>query len=49
MKIITLEKESQQAGTYEVEWNAEGITPGIYFCELKAGYMRQVMKMIILN
>jgi uncharacterized protein (TIGR02145 family) len=46
-KITTLVEEKQPAGSYEVKWNAEGITPGIYFCELKAGYNRQVMKMIL--
>jgi photosystem II stability/assembly factor-like uncharacterized protein len=45
-KVATLVKEQQQAGRYEVEWNAEGMTPGIYFCELKAGQIRQVSKMI---
>jgi hypothetical protein len=44
--VATLVKEQQQAGRYEVEWNAEGMTPGIYFCELKAGQIRQVSKMI---
>jgi photosystem II stability/assembly factor-like uncharacterized protein len=48
-KVTTLVKEQQQAGSYEVEWNAEGMTPGIYFCELKAGQNRKIMKMILLK
>jgi hypothetical protein len=36
-------------GSFEVEWNAEGIKPGIYFCELKAGQRRKVMKMILIK
>jgi predicted phosphodiesterase len=48
-KIITLEKERLQAGTYEVEWDAEGMSPGIYICELQAGHNKQLMKMIILK
>ena len=45
-KIKTLVKERQLAGRYEVDWNAEGITPGLYLYELKAGQNRKVMKMI---
>jgi predicted phosphodiesterase len=48
-KIITLAKERQQAGKYDVEWNAEGMTPGIYLCELKARQTRKIMKMILLK
>jgi hypothetical protein len=48
-KVATLVKEQQQAGRYEVEWNAEGMTPGIYFCELKAGQNRKIIKMILLK
>jgi hypothetical protein len=46
-KVTTLVKERQQPEKYEVEWNAEGMNPGIYFCELKTGQIRQVMKMIL--
>jgi parallel beta-helix repeat protein len=46
LKVKTLVKESQQPGRYEVELDAEGMTPGIYFCELKAGHSRQIKKMI---
>ena len=48
-KIITLEKKRQEAGTYKVEWNAEGMAPGIYLCELNVEHNRQVMKMIVLK
>jgi photosystem II stability/assembly factor-like uncharacterized protein len=48
-KITTLVNEKQPAGSYEVEWNAEGIKPGIYFCELKAGQSRKVMKMVLIK
>jgi photosystem II stability/assembly factor-like uncharacterized protein len=47
--IATLIKERQQAGNYEVEWNASETNPGIYICELKVGQSRKVMKMIILQ
>ncbi len=48
-KVTTLVKEKQQAGLHDFEWNAEGIKPGIYFCELRAVQSRKVMKMILLK
>jgi photosystem II stability/assembly factor-like uncharacterized protein len=48
-KVTTLVQERQQAGIYEIEWNAEGMKPGIYFYELKARQSRKVMKMILLK
>jgi len=46
-KVATLINELQQPDRYEVEWNAEGMESGIYFCELKTGQGRKVMKMIL--
>jgi hypothetical protein len=48
-KIATLADEQQQAGRHEIEWNAEGIRPGIYLCELKAGQNRKIVKMVLLK
>ena len=48
-KINTLVKERKPAGSYEIEWDAEGIKPGIYFCELKSGQSRKVVKMILIK
>jgi hypothetical protein len=48
-KVNTLVKERQQPGRYEVEWNTEGMPPGIYFCELKTGQGRKIIKMIMLK
>ena len=45
-KVITLVNETQQVGKHEVEWNANGMNPAIYICELKTGQGRQVMKII---
>jgi len=47
--VVTLLNETQQPERYEVEWNAEGMESGIYFCELKTGVGRQVMKMILVS
>ncbi len=48
-KVATLVKERQFNGRYEVEWEAEGMSPGIYLYELKAGQDRKVEKMILLK
>jgi hypothetical protein len=48
-KVATLVNERQLADRYEVEWNAEGMNSGIYFCELKTSQGRQVMKMIFVS
>jgi hypothetical protein len=48
-KVTTLVKEKQQPGSYEVECNAERMKPGIYWCELKTGQSRKVMKMILMK
>jgi len=48
-KVVTLVNEIQQPDRYEVHWSAGGMNPGIYFCELKTGQGRQVVKMIIID
>jgi len=48
-KVATLVNETQQPDTYDVEWKAEGMESGIYFCEFKTGQGRQVMKMILID
>jgi len=48
-KVETLVKERQQPGRYDVKWDAEGVKPGICFCELRTGHNRQLMKMIVLR
>ena len=48
-KVSTLVNDTRIEGLHEAEWNTEGMQPGIYICELKTGYGRQVMKMIIIQ
>jgi hypothetical protein len=48
-RVATLINKHQQSGRNEVEWNAKGIKPGLYFCKLKAGQCTEVMKMILLK
>ena len=42
-KVTTLVNETQPVDRYEVEWNTEGMNPGIYFCELMTRQGRQVI------
>jgi predicted phosphodiesterase len=46
-KVMTLTEGLQTQGKHETGWNAEGRQPGFYFCELKTGRGRQVVKMIL--
>lgn len=34
--VKTLVAEEKEAGTYEIEFDAEGLPEGIYYCRLKA-------------
>jgi N-acetylneuraminic acid mutarotase len=46
-KINKLVNEVQYPGNYEVEWNAEGIKSGIYFCRLQVDSYSQTQKLIV--
>ena len=48
-EVATLVDEYKEAGTYEVEFNAEGITSGIYFYKLQAESFTSVKKMILIK
>jgi photosystem II stability/assembly factor-like uncharacterized protein len=39
----------QEAGRYEVEWNAENFVSGIYICQIKAGKFISSKKLILLK
>jgi len=47
--VATLVNELKPAGVYEVEWNASGLTSGVYFYELKVNQFYSVKKMILLR
>jgi N-acetylneuraminic acid mutarotase len=46
-KVTTLVNEKQQAGRYEIEWNAEGVKPGIYLCKLKLAGVERTVKLVV--
>ena len=48
-EIQTLIDEKKQAGKYEIEFNANNLTSGIYFYRLEAGEFIETKKMILLK
>jgi len=48
-EIATLVNEEKPAGEYEVEFNASGLTSGIYFYKLQAGSFIESKKMILMK
>jgi hypothetical protein len=48
-EVATLVNEEKPAGSYEVEFNAAGLSSGIYFYKLNAGSFVQTKKMILLK
>jgi hypothetical protein len=48
-KIATLVNERQSAGSYQVVWNASGLSSGAYFYRLQAGTFTQTKKMILVK
>jgi len=48
-RIITLVSEKQQAGSYQVEWDASGFASGVYYYRIKAGEFVKTKKLILLR
>jgi hypothetical protein len=48
-EIATLVNEEKQLGVYEVEFDATGLSSGIYFYQIKAGSYIETKKMILLK
>ena len=48
-EIETLVNEEKPVGTYEITWNAEDLTSGVYFYRLRAGSFIDTKKMILLK
>jgi len=48
-EIATLINQEQNAGRYQVQWNAAQLASGIYFYQLKSGDFVSTKKMILLK
>jgi hypothetical protein len=48
-EAAVLVNELKQSGTYEIEFNASGLSSGIYLCQLKAGGYTEVRKMSVVK
>jgi photosystem II stability/assembly factor-like uncharacterized protein len=48
-EVATLVNEFKPAGTYEVEFNASGLSSGMYFYKLETGNFTEVKKMILIR
>ena len=48
-EVATLVNEEKPAGSYEVEFSAEGLSSGVYFYQLKASDYISAKKMILLR
>jgi hypothetical protein len=47
--VATLVDEYRPAGNYKIEWDATGLSSGIYFYKLQAGSFIETMKMVLLR
>jgi hypothetical protein len=48
-EVATLVNEEKPAGSYEVKFDASGLTSGIYFYKLQAGSLVDTKKMILMK
>ncbi len=48
-RVEKLLETTQQAGYHTIEWNAEGLASGAYFCRMEAGESMQALKMVLLE
>ena len=48
-KVATLVSQELHAGTYRIQWDASGVTSGVYMYRLQAGSFAQTKKLILLR
>lgn len=48
-EIKTFVNAFQQADFYQIDWNSDRLSSGVYFCVLKAGDISQTIKMILIR
>ncbi|HMS66091.1 MAG TPA: T9SS type A sorting domain-containing protein, partial [Ignavibacteria bacterium] len=49
MGVKTLVNDKQNAGSYAVEFNGEGLPSGVYFYKLEAGEFVETKRMVLLK
>jgi hypothetical protein len=47
--VGTIAEGNMQAGTYSIDWNAAGLTSGLYFYTLRSGENLQTRKMLLMK
>jgi len=47
--VQTLVNQHQNAGTYQIQWDASGYSSGVYFYQIKADGFQQVKKMLLIK
>ena len=48
-EVVTLVEDFRPAGRYTAEWDAGGMSSGVYFARLEAGRQAQVVKMLLVK
>ena len=48
-KTETLVQGIQPAGIYTVQWNARGVSSGVYFCRIRTGTDEKTLKMLLMR
>jgi hypothetical protein len=48
-EVATLVNEAKEPGTYTVQWDAAGVSSGVYFYRLKAGDFVQTRRMMVMR
>jgi len=48
-EVATLVNEEKPAGTYTINFNAEGLSSGIYFYKMQAGSFVQIKKLVLMK
>ena len=48
-ELVTLVDTTCSKGLYEVKWNAENYSSGVYFYKLTAGNISEVKKMVLVK
>jgi len=48
-KVTTLINEQQNAGFYQVEWDASGFAAGVYYYVIQVGEFEQTKQMLLIK